>query len=260
MQTRQGAVLESLRNVETFLDEHAERLADVVDTGARRKLDELLAELETHASDQVADNLGAQGALNTTQMLQRRLRRWHMRPIARIARSDLPVTSAVEPLKMPKGKPTAERLVAYAEGMAQAAAPFADTFVEAGLPSDFIARLKTATNELRTAVNARVQHRGRQVGATTGLKQKLSSARRLVHVLDVFVETALDGDEPLLACWKIVKRVRRIASQPKTPVVVATSTTATTTSTATTATTATTPSATMATTAATPSSPQAAAT
>jgi hypothetical protein len=257
MQTRQGAVLESLRGVETFLDENAERLADVVDTGARRKLDELLADLETHASDQVADNLGAQGAMNTTQMLQRRLRRWHMRPIARIARSDLPVTSAIEPLKMPKGKPTAERLVAYAEGMAQAAAPFADTFVAAGLPSDFIARLKTATNELRTAVNARVQHRGRQVGATTGLKQKLSSARRLVHVLDVFVETALDGDEPLLASWKIVKRVRRIASQPKTPVVVATSTTATTTSTATTATT---PSATMATTAATPSSPQAAAT
>jgi hypothetical protein len=260
MQTRQGAVLESLRNVETFLDEHAERLADVVDTGARRKLDELLAELETHASDQVADNLGAQGALNTTQMLHRRLRRWHMRPIARIARSDLPETTAIEPLKMPKGKPTAERLVAYAEGMAQAAAPFAGTFVAAGLPSDFIARLKTATNELRTAVNARVQHRGRQVGATTGLKQKLSSARRLVQVLDVFVETALDGDEPLLASWKIVKRVRRIASQPKTPVVVATSTTATTTSTATTATTARTPSATMATTAATPSSPQAAAT
>jgi hypothetical protein len=222
MQTRQGAVLESLRGVEKFLDENAERLADVVDTGARRKLDEILADLETHATDQVADNLGAQGSMKTTRMLQRRLRRWHMRPIARIARSDLPATSAVEPLKMPKGKPTAERLVAYAEGMAQAAAPFADTFISAGLPSDFIARLKAATNELRTAVNARLQHRGRQVGATTGLKEKLSSARKLVHVLDVFVETALEGDEPLLAGWNMVKRVRRIASKPKTPVVAAT--------------------------------------
>ena len=67
------------------------------------------------------------------------------------------------------------------------------------MPSDFIARLKVATNELRTAVNARLQHRGRQVGATTGLKEKLSSARKLVHVLDVFVEAALEGDEPLLA-------------------------------------------------------------
>jgi len=89
------------------------------------------------------------------------------------------------------------------------------------LPSDFIARLKVATNELRSAVNARLQHRGRQVGATTGLKEKLSSARKLVHVLDVFVETALEGDEPLLAGWNMVKRVRRIASKPKTPVVAA---------------------------------------
>ena len=224
MQTRQGVVLESLRSVEKFLDDNAERLADVVDTGARRKLDELLAELATHATDQVGDNLGSQGAMKMTRMLKRRLRRWHMRPIARIARSDLPVTSAVEPLKMPKGKPTAERLVAYAEGMAQAAAPFSDTFVSAGLPSDFIARLKAATNALRAAVNDRLQHRGRQVGATTGLKQKLSSARKLVHVLDVFVETALDGDDALLAGWNMVKRVRKIASKPKTAVVVATST------------------------------------
>src|SRR5947207_1396654 len=102
MQTRQGVVLESLRSVEQFLDDNAERLADVVDTGARRKLDELLADLATHATDQVADNLGSQGAMHTTRMLKRRLRRWHMRPIARIARSDLPATSAVEPLKMPK--------------------------------------------------------------------------------------------------------------------------------------------------------------
>jgi len=54
---------------------------------------------------------------------------------------------------------------------------------------------------------------------------ELSSARRLVHVLDIFVDTALDGDESLLASWKIVKRVRRIASQPKTPVVATTLTT-----------------------------------
>jgi hypothetical protein len=40
-------------------------------------------------------------------------------------------------------------------------------------------------------------------------------------VLDVFVEAALEGDEPLLAGWNMVKRVRRIASKPKTPVVAA---------------------------------------
>jgi hypothetical protein len=52
----------------------------------------------------------------------------------------------------------------------------------------------------------------------------LSSAQKLVHVFDVFVETAMEDDEPLLAGWNMVKRVRRIASQPKTPVVAATPT------------------------------------
>ena len=34
MQTKQGAVLESLGAVDRFLDDHADRLTDVVDTGA----------------------------------------------------------------------------------------------------------------------------------------------------------------------------------------------------------------------------------
>jgi hypothetical protein len=151
-------------------------------------------------------------------MLQRKLRRNHMTPIARIARAELPVAPEVESLRMPKGRPTAEKLAAHAEGMAKAAAPLADTFVSAGLPPDFIARLNAASGALVEAVNERTQHRGRQNGATTGLKRKLSSARKLVHVLDAFVQTALEGDETLLANWDIVKRVRRTTNKPLPPV------------------------------------------
>jgi hypothetical protein len=215
MQTKQGAVLESLRAVDLFLDENADRLGDVVNTGARRTLRDALAEIDTHATDQTASSLSAQGATKQKRMLERRLRRWHMRPIARIARSDLPTTAAVEPLKMPKGRPTAARLAALADGMAQAAAPFADTFIAAGLRPDFIARLHTASSELLAAVTDRTQNRGQQGGATTGLKQQLSSARKLVHVLDAFVEAALADDDSLLASWNLIKRVRHIAPNSK---------------------------------------------
>jgi hypothetical protein len=34
-------------------------------------------------------------------------------------------------------------------------------------------------------------------------------------VLDAFVQTALEDNESLLASWDVIKRVRRIASQPK---------------------------------------------
>jgi hypothetical protein len=218
MQTKQGAVLESLRAVNTFLDEKADLLGDVVHTGVRRKLADALAELDTHATDQTAGSFVAQGATKRKYVLARRLRRRHMTPIARIARVELPHTPDLEPLKMPKGRPTPERLVAHADGMAKTAAPFAETFIAAGLPSDFIARLNAASGELRAAVTERTQNRGKQSGATTALKHQLSSARKLVHVLDAFVQTALEDDDALLASWNVVKRVRRIASQPKAPV------------------------------------------
>jgi hypothetical protein len=217
MQTKQGAVLESLRAVDLFLTDNAEQLGDVVRSGARQKLAEALAELDVHATNQEGGNLTAKGRTKLKHDLQRRLRRRHMRPIARIARSDLPKTTELEPLKMPKGRPTAAKLVALADGMAQAAAPFADTFIEAGLPPDFLERLKTASSDLAAMVSDRTQSRGKQAGATTGLKQKLSSARKLVHVLDAFVDAALEGNEPLLTTWESVKHVRKITPKPKAP-------------------------------------------
>ena len=171
MQTTQGSVLESLQAVQTFLTDNADRLAGVVKTGARQKLDEAIAELTTHAEEQQGSHLAAQGNTQEKRNLQLVLRRDHMAPIARIARAELPPTPAVEPLKMPKGRPTVARLAALADGMANAAAPFADTFISAGLPTDFIAQLRAATTAL-AAVAERNQNRGKRGGATTGLKQK----------------------------------------------------------------------------------------
>jgi len=217
MQTTQGSVLESLQAVQTFLTDNADRLAGVVKTGARQKLDEAIAELTTHAEEQQGSHLAAQGNTQEKRNLQLVLRRDHMAPIARIARAELPPTPAVEPLKMPKGRPTVARLAALADGMANAAAPFADTFISAGLPPDFIAQLRAATTAMVAAVAERNQNRGKRGGATTGLKQKLGRARRIVHVLDAFIQTALKDDQVLLSSWNIVKRVRRNTNRPATP-------------------------------------------
>jgi len=217
MQTTQGSVLESLQAVQTFLTDNADRLGGVVKTGARQKLDEAIAELTTHAEEQQGSHLAAQGNTQEKRNLQLVLRRDHMAPIARIARAELPPTPAVEPLKMPKGRPTVARLAALADGMANAAAPFADTFISAGLPTDFIAQLRAATTAMVAAVAERNQNRGKRGGATTGLKQKLGRARRIVHVLDAFIQTALKDDQVLLSSWNIVKRVRRNTNRPATP-------------------------------------------
>jgi hypothetical protein len=74
-----------------------------------------------HASDQTGRLLAAQGATQKKDTLRQAPLRDHMSTIAHIARADLPNSPAREPLSMPRGQPTVEKLAAAAAGMAEAA-------------------------------------------------------------------------------------------------------------------------------------------
>lgn len=213
MQTAQGNMLQSLRTVQAFLEDNADKLAGVVKTGARQKLQDAIAELSGHASDQTGSNLAAQGATQKQRALRQALVRDHMAPISRIAKADLPFTPEIEPLRLPKGRPTTEKLAAAAYGMSKAAAPFSQVFVAAGLPVDFIARLEGAADAMLLSISERSQSRGKRRGATTGLKAKLTAGRNIVHILDAFVKSALKDDPALLSNWNLVKRVVKVTGR-----------------------------------------------
>ena len=55
-------MLQSLRNVQTLLGDKAAILDGVVQTGARRRVDNAISQLATHASDQNASHLALQGS------------------------------------------------------------------------------------------------------------------------------------------------------------------------------------------------------
>jgi hypothetical protein len=205
-------MLESLRSVEQFLDENADKLANVVNTGARQRLTAAIGDLSTHASEQTGSNLAAQGATQKKEALRQALTRDHMAPIARIAAADIPNLPELSPLRMPKGKPTAERLASYAYGMGAAAAPYTDTFTKAGLPADFITQLNTAADAVVAVVANRTNSRGKRRGATDGLKARLTEGRQVVHIIDAFVKSALKDDAALLGNWNLVKRVTKTSS------------------------------------------------
>ena len=97
--------------------------------------------------------------------------------------------------------------------MAKAAPPFSNVFVAAGLPTDFIARLEAAASALLGSLSDRAQSRGKRSGPTKGLKSRLAGGRKIVHILDAFVKSALKDDPALLANWNSVKRVRRCTSR-----------------------------------------------
>ena len=170
MQTAQGTMLESLRSVATFLDAHADQLGDVVKTGARQKLTEPITALDLHASDQTGGALASQGATQKKASLRQALLRDHMAKIARIAAADLPNVPELQPLRMPRGKPTVEKLAAAASGMAKTAAPYAEVFISAGLPQDFIAHLTAATDAMTGAISERTPSVG-IVGFAIGNRQ-----------------------------------------------------------------------------------------
>ena len=214
MQTTQGTMLQTLRSIQAFLDEEANTLGTIVTSGTRQRLDSAIADLSTHATAQTGSSLASQGATQKQRALRQALLRDHMAPIARISNAELPQTPQVEPLRMPKGKPTAERLAQAASGMAKAATPYAAVFIEAGLPNDFITQLTDAAAAMIDSILIRSQSRGKSTGATKGLKARLADARKTVLILDAFVKSALKDNPALLRNWNSVRRVRRSTGRP----------------------------------------------
>ena len=94
-----------------------------------------------------------------------------------------------------------------ARPIAKAATPYSSVFVDAGLPADFLASLTGAADVMLGTVNDRAQHRSLSKGATHAIVVRLSTARKIVRVLDTMVSVALENDPKLLEAWNGVKRL-----------------------------------------------------
>jgi len=215
MRTKEANQLEALRNVQAFLDEQRNRLPTIATSGARRQLDDALARLTQHADDQTSSAAWSRNCTKRYHALRRRLFRSHIVPIALIARTTRPPLSELAQFRIPRGKPTAQRLAAAAHAMAEAAAPHADTFVAAGMPDNFIAQLKGASDAMMAELEARAQEWARHRIATEALRAGISSARRIVQVLDAFVRSACELDVEMIAGWESVTHVRRSVHRPE---------------------------------------------
>jgi hypothetical protein len=223
MQSAQGNTLLSLQNVQKYLRENAAVIDDALSAGTRAMLDDAVAELSEHAAVQDGQTRAAKSALARQRTRRAALMRDHMAPIALIAKLQLPQTPELVSLRLPRGRPTPERLAALAHGMAQAAEPYADIFVRAGCKPEFIQNLRTAADEMLQSLHDRFQSRVRVRSATSALRTELSRARKIVHVIDGFMRSALAADPDRFAGWKLVQRVPRPrtgAIVPATPALV----------------------------------------
>ena len=209
MNSRQSRQVDTLHSAKAFMVQNALRMPSVAASGTKQDLDDAITNLEAHSESQASRILIALGTTQRVMSLRAVLLRDHMAHVAGIARAKLPATPELMPLRLPQRRLSDRNLASAADAMAAAATPFAQVFVDAGLPQDFIARLSGAADALLASRELLKQTQGQRSGATEGLDDMLRHGRRTLKALDSFVVSALKDDPALLANWKMLIRVRK---------------------------------------------------
>jgi hypothetical protein len=209
MHVQQEAVLETLRQMQRFLDDNGEKLDAVNKAAARQRLDEMAVQIAAHAVAQVAGRRSSEGETAKQRALRVALRSDHMRPIAVVAGQKLREQPEFKLLRLPPWNIRGPGLTTAAYDMANAAEKYTDLFIHDGLPIDFVAALRTAAVALDQSIDARGQSRGQRAGATEGLKAETKRAKVLIKVLDSLVRPTLGTNDELLRQWQLASHIRR---------------------------------------------------
>ena len=216
MRISQGNMLATMGNVITFLSENVADVGDAVTDATKKTVVDSITELSVHAANQDSHTRSAAGSLNRQRVRRTQLVRDHMAPIARIAALELPAVPELVKLTLPRKRVSLQVLVQLANGMADAATPYADVFIANGRKPDFIAQLKGSAEGMRSAAADRAGNRQKVKEATTNLRTKLSRGRKVIHVIDAVLQSALADKPGLLDAWNMAKRVPKTRSSSKT--------------------------------------------
>jgi hypothetical protein len=170
-------------------------------TGARKRLDDLIASFTTHAYDQDAHNRSAKGETEKQRQIRLKLRKQEMAPIAEIARRSLQTVPEFRELQMPPRSAKGQAFLVSAKAMVDAASKYKDALLERGLPSDSLDQFQALLTTFAASVGDRKQKRDQRMGATKGLAFQDKEVRSVLKVLDALVRRALDGNTTLLGTW-----------------------------------------------------------
>jgi len=207
MQTQHSAVLNALQRAQRFMDANATSLGTLNSSGYRRILDDVVDALGGHAVNQATSKRVGSGETARQRVLRNVLKLNHMRPIAAIASAQLKLVPEFTALRMPPANSTSRGLIAAAGGMGAAAGKYTKTFIDAGLSTDFLAKLAQAAVDLNDAIGNRGSTRTLQNAATAGLRSQTARGRETLKVLDSLIEPQLQGDPVLLVQWKAARRI-----------------------------------------------------
>lgn len=206
MNAVQSKTLEAYQRVLSFLGTNSAVLGNVPQLTAVTTLTSVVATLMSSEASQESNNATKKGLTDQVTTLRAALF-GAMRPIAAIVADSKSTLPQIPTLKAPKANVRSGVLGGLANGMAEAATPYQQTFITAGLPPTFLSDLTTAATNLSTAITAQGTTKAQRINATQSLKTTLEQARSQLKIINPSVVTALKGNAPVLKQWDNVKRV-----------------------------------------------------
>ena len=206
MKQKDSYVRDTLVNVQRFLDANGAALASVNSSGGRKALNDAIEALDGHAIAQTEHQIGSTGETQKQRRLRLTLRRQFLRPIAKVAAATLADVPELASLRLPPVALRGAPLVDAANAIANAAAPYAATFVAAGLRPDFLDGLRALAQQIESSLGGRTDHTTKRRGSTIALGSGAASGRRALHLLDAAIHQSVT-DEQLLAEWSAVRRI-----------------------------------------------------
>jgi hypothetical protein len=215
MKWREASVLQTGREVQGFMDEHAELLGGYNNSEERGVLDAAVAALTAAATAQEFERTASKSLTVEKDKRRKELLDEHFLPIVAIARkltkSKGTRTAAIQKIRMPPRRISDLRLASKARGMANGAAPYKAEFVAQQMPPDFAAQARRAAAALDSAVAARDQSVNNHVKATRDAAHQASIIRSAVRVLNGMVDSRLHMLKrfDLRKAWRVVRRFPR---------------------------------------------------
>jgi hypothetical protein len=203
---QQKRLAETLRRVLPFLDRDAPRAPQFV--AARRRVADVKERAERLIVEQfVIAELTDRDGLSLGEM-QRDLREDLMFPVSRWGKKLLRnVPGAERALALPPKRATALKVAAAAERMAKGVKPSAKLFVEAGLPKDFVARLRADARSLRERANRSGEGIRRRKAVGAALATALRDGRIEIGIVDALLLPYVRKNSTLGVLWRAAKRV-----------------------------------------------------
>ncbi|MCA1619119.1 MAG: hypothetical protein LC795_07375 [Acidobacteria bacterium] len=176
--------------------------------GLFEQLGEVVENLRAHSLEQSKGRSSVRESSASKSAARDELLR-RMESVSRTARVLAYNTPGLEDkFRMPRGVGD-QALLTLARTFASDARPLKAEFTKRGLGADFIQELDETAGAFDSAINQKVQHRGKQVAATAAIDGLIERGLRIARELDALVRNTRPDDPPALAAWESASHVEK---------------------------------------------------